>query len=117
MQFIHDGVFHKVARITGPTHNLLALQFAQESYAECPAVDVLRSGSKSRLNADAVIREVVTGVDEANDTFGTKFRVAMIQFIDDDSPPYSIYRLLAFSLVERLAKNLPFAYAPRNLPK
>lgn len=114
MQFIHDGVFHKVARITGPSHNLLGLEFVHEAQEKLPTVALLREQATSGLNGDAVVGEVMAGIDEANQTFGTKFRVAAIQYAEDDTPPESTYRLLAFSLVERLAKNLPFVSVPRQ---
>jgi hypothetical protein len=114
MQFIHDGVFHKIARTTGPSHNLLGLDFGREGQGEPPTVVVLRTDAPPYLNGDAVVREVMAGINDANQAFGTHFRVAAIQYSQDDTPPESTYRQLAFSLVERLAKNLPFVGVPRQ---
>lgn len=114
MQFIRDGVFHKIARITGPSHNLLGLEFGREGQGEPPKIIMLRADAPFYLNCDAVVREVMAGIDEANQAFGTHFHVAAIQYSQDDTPPESTYRQLAFSLVERLAKNLPFVGVPQQ---
>jgi hypothetical protein len=113
MQFIHDGLFHKVARITGPSHNLLGLEFTLEIPVRPPRIVLRPAAAASSLNADAVIGEVIAGIDEANQAFGTHLNVTAIQYLTDDTPPEATYRLLAFSLVERLAKNLPFVSVPR----
>lgn len=112
MQFIHDGNFYKVARITGPTHNLLSLRFAIGDDEITPIVERLKPVLDSLLNSQGVLSEAQAGVHEANRRFGTSFRIASLQFADSDTPPESVYRLLAFSLVERLATGQPFVKVP-----
>jgi hypothetical protein len=41
-------------------------------------------------------REVMAGILEANQAFGTHFRVAANLYAKDDTPPESTYRLLPF---------------------
>jgi hypothetical protein len=110
MQFIHDGIFYKVVRITGPAHNLLSVRFAFEDEQITPVVERLKPVLKSSLDSERVINEAQAGVDEANQRYGTAYRIATIQYADDDTPPESIYRLLAFSLIERLATGLAFVH-------
>ena len=112
MQFIYDGIFYKVARITGPAHNLLSLRFAFGDDQITPVVERLKPVLNGFLNSERVLYEVQAGVNEANQRFGTSYRIASLQFADDDTPPESIYRLLAFSLIERLAKGLTFIAVP-----
>lgn len=108
MQFIHDGTFYKVARITGPAHNLLSLRFAEGDASTELVVERLKPMLNPSLDGQSVASEAQAGVEDANRQFGTAYRIAALQFADDDSPPESVYRLLAFSLVERLANGLPF---------
>jgi len=112
MQFIHDGIYYKVARITGPGHNLLGLRLADGDNVSAPVVECLKTAPSSPLDRHMVVNEALAGVEEANRQFGTSFRIAILQFSEDDTPPESVYRLLAFSLIERLAKSLPFVKGP-----
>ncbi|MDH4451840.1 MAG: hypothetical protein QE570_01505 [Verrucomicrobiota bacterium] len=112
MQFIHDGIFHKVARITGPAHNLLSLRFAVGDDQTTPVVERLKPVLDASLDSQSVLSEAKAGVNDANQRFGTSYRIASLQFADDDTPPESVYRMLAFSLVERLVTGLPFVEMP-----
>jgi hypothetical protein len=112
MQFIHDGIFYKAARISGPGHNLLSLRFAAGENQITPIVERLKPLLDSSLDSQSVLSEAQAGVFEANQRFGTSFQIASLQFVDDDTSSESVYRLLAFSLVERLAMGLPFVEVP-----
>ena len=93
---------------TGPAHNLLSLRFASGDEQITPVVERLKPVLNVSLDSERVLNEAQAGVNEANQRFGTSYRIASLQFADDDSPPESIYRLLAFSLIERLATGLTF---------
>lgn len=110
MQFIRSASWFKVTRITGPSHNLLALEFCEPDRKSEIVVESLPSiGSEPpALLADDLRRHVAQGVAEANREFGTNYLVKRIQFVPNDSPPPEIYRYLAHSIVERLAKGMPF---------
>jgi hypothetical protein len=58
-----------------------------------------------------MVKEIMGGVGEANGYFGTHYGIATLKYADDDTPPESIYRFLAFSLIERLANKSPFTSA------
>ena len=110
MQFVREGGLFKVVRVTGPTHNYLGLAFRDQEDAEVE-IDVMdiRPGEPTRLKADEVKAEVLAGVDAANRSLGTSYRVRRIQFVRSDSPPVEIYRHLAVKLVERVERGEPFA--------
>lgn len=114
MQFIHDGTFHTVARITGPAHNMLSLHFISNGEQSVPVVEQLKTVQNSSLDSQSIVAEAQAGVNEANLQFGSSYQIAALKYADDDTPPESVYRLLAFSLVERLAKDLPFVEVRRN---
>jgi hypothetical protein len=110
MQFLYDGAFHKVVRITGPTHNILGLQFANECIDPIhrPTVVQLQTFTHARLDTERVVRAVEAGVREANQKLGVSFRLVAFQFLPDDSPPEETYRELTMCVIERIAQNLPF---------
>lgn len=111
MVFIRVKNCFKVVRITGPSHNLLGIEFAE--VADSPKNVVVESlpsesGNTPCLSATEVEKNVVQGVAEANREFSTNYVVKRIEFIPTDSPPAETYRALASTIVERLAKRQPF---------
>jgi hypothetical protein len=113
MQFIHDGTFHTVARITGPAHNILSLRLVANGEQAVPVVEQLKTVHNPSLDSQSVVTEAHAGVNEANLRFGSSYRIAALKYASDDTPPESVYRMLAFSLVERLAKGVPFVEVRR----
>lgn len=112
MHFSRLGNSFRVARITGPSHNLLGIEFGNEP--DSPLVTVLDTVQRnpptgSLLLTTEVRSNVLLGVADANADFGTNYSVKRIEFVATDSPPHEIYRLLARSIVERMAKQEPFA--------
>lgn len=112
MRFIFDGVCHKVSRITGPTHNFLSLRLeVGKGQGEIQIEKVKLSGEAS-LDEVRVVDEVLAGVEEANQCYGTSFVIVALQFVENDSGPETVYKFLALSIVERLASGLPFTEVP-----
>jgi hypothetical protein len=99
MQYVFDGQFYKVVKVTGPRHNLLGL-----SFGECaePAVIALGDDKSHAIVAEEVLQQVISGVDDMNAKLGTTYLVKQIQFVLSDTPSNSIYRELAQSIVKRL---------------
>ncbi|GAA5497225.1 hypothetical protein Rhal01_03418 [Rubritalea halochordaticola] len=100
---------YRVVRITGPTHNLLGLEFRDDGQ-DCvqTAVD-LRNGGQSVINQDELIRHVNQGVSDANRDFGANYFAMTIQYAGDDTPPEDIYSVLAYKIIERLVTSESFA--------
>jgi hypothetical protein len=105
----------RVTRLTGPSHNLLGLEFG-ESPKSGVLVEPLPPVGKgpNLLIAAEIQRHVLEGINNANEQFGTNYIVKRIEFVPDDSPPAQTYELLAYSIVERLARNLPFQEGGRS---
>jgi acetyltransferase-like isoleucine patch superfamily enzyme len=72
------------------------------------APSVVNIGNKGSLNGGAVASAVLAGVAEANRRFDAHYSVAVLRYCEDDTPPESIYQLLAFSIVERLVADPSF---------
>lgn len=101
MQFSRDGEWYQVVRITGPSHNLLALRF-DELGTSGPVVERLSiSNEAPMIEADDVQSQVLDGVAEANTELGTNYQVAAIRFVTTDTPSSDIYRSLAKVIVEQ----------------
>lgn len=102
MQFIKDNDLFKVARITGPKHNFLAIRLSDE---DCP-IEVkdlpIKMGEKCRINSDDVKEEISLGLAEVNKELGARYYVSEVQYIPSDSPPVSIYRMLIAELIKRI---------------
>jgi hypothetical protein len=109
MQFLQENDWYKVIRITGPAHNLLGLSFANEAEDQVVVQPLpVKDGQITRISAEPVRQHVLAGVADANFSLGTYYRVGKIQFVPTDTPPMDIYRSLAKSIVERLARKEAF---------
>jgi hypothetical protein len=104
MHFTRVGNLFRVVRITGPSHNLLAIELQERRESSDDAVIEALPGKRrsTHLSATEVRESVLEGVAEANNEFGTGYCVRRIQFDPTDSPPAEVYRFLARSIVERL---------------
>lgn len=111
MHFSRDGDWYQATRITGPSHNLLALKLSEPGASE-PIVERLSVSNEAPvIDADDVQRQVLEGVTEANAELGTNYHVAAIRFVTTDTPSFSIYRSLAKVIVEKLAQEGTFIAA------
>ena len=106
MNVTRDGTFYQISRITGPTHNLLRVGFADREESAAPNIQTLPPIGECRhapMDAQKIIRAVLEGVAEANAACGTDFAVSRVQWVADDTPPETTYSYLARKLVEHLA--------------
>lgn len=107
MQFIRDGTWYKVSRVTGPSHNLLAIELqgeGSESSTDVQALPAENGRGSSELSPDDVRQHVLRGVSEANGIFGTSYAVSRIQYVSTDTPSAKIYGVLALSIIERIVQ-------------
>jgi hypothetical protein len=111
MQFSRDREWYQVIRITSPTHNLLGLKFGEREVSQ-PIIEALSvDDGEATIIADTVKQQVFEGVAEANAEAETSYKVVAIRYVVTDSPSSSIYRSLAKSLIERLARGADWPQA------
>ena len=80
---------------------VLWLQYqARPGTARPGTVDNGSAGSDP-LDEQKVLEAVQRGVTEANQKFGTNFRVAQLQYVPTDTPDLSAYCMLAKKIVEQ----------------
>lgn len=102
MQFIKDKGLYKVARITGPTHNLLAIRLSDSKCSTKVTALPVKQGEVERLDGEEILTQVLSGLESINQELGKEYFVSEIQFIPSDSKPTSAYRLLVQELVKRI---------------
>lgn len=103
MQFSREGPYHRVARITGPRHNLLDLEIVEGTEPIAPVLEELPqigTCSHEPLDHQSVMRHVLGGVKAANAKLGTTYSVRSIRIVRNDTPPAEVYEMLAALLVE-----------------
>jgi hypothetical protein len=103
MQFSKDGDWLQVIRITGPSHNLLALKFGKIDAAGLIVERLSVSNEAPVIDAEDVERQVLEGVAEASALLGEHHHVKAIRFVTTDTPSSNIYFSLAKAIVEQLA--------------
>lgn len=105
MRFFRDGEWHQVARITGPTHNLLGLKLGGSGEA-VPAVEALtHRGEGGALDSEQVVRQVLDGVSEVNAQLNTAYSVRAVRYVTSDTASKEVYRLLAKVLIEHVHRS------------
>lgn len=105
MHFSRSDSFYHITRITGPTHNFLALDIAEHNEAVEPAIEQLPPHGECRhaaLDQQRILEAAVEGVEQANKRFGTRFVVRTVRYVANDTGPERVYALLALKIVERI---------------
>ena len=100
---------HIVTRITGPTHNWLALTFATDGRSpESQVIELPPHGGCDHglLDRAKVLAAVLAGVADGNSESGADFIVSSARYVADDSGPEETYRYLARSIVEETLRYL-----------
>lgn len=98
MQFTKTDNIYKITRITGSQDNLLGISFAEK---EIPDVEVipLELNRPVLTTKDEVKKQVLAGLDSANQLLGTNYRLSHIYFVPSDSCASQIYERLISILI------------------
>lgn len=102
MQFIKDNEVYKVARVTGPTHNFLAIRLSEEKCPTKVTALSIKQGDAERLDGQAVLSQVLNGLDAVNLELGKEYFVSEVQFVPSDSESSSVYNFLIKELIKRI---------------
>lgn len=102
MQFIKDNDLYKVARITGPTHNFLAIRLCDSNCSVKVTELPTQQFEVGKLDSKEVLSQVLAGLEDINTELGREYFVSEIQFIPTDSKPTSVYRFLTQELIRRI---------------
>ncbi len=108
MQFIKDKDLYKVARITGPTHNFLAIRLPDTKCVTQLTPLPIKPGDVERLDGTKILAQVLSGLDEVNQEFGKEYFVSEVQFVPSDTKPLSAYAFLVREIIKRIESNNEF---------
>ncbi len=119
MQFVRLGAYLAVARITGPSHNLLQVRLGvgPQEKPECERLPVQVGHTGEPLDESKLVACVLEGVAEANKKFECKHAVTHIRYAENDSKPESVYAYLATEIIERLESGGEFIESQPVLSK
>lgn len=106
--FIKGDDLYKVARITGPTHNFLAIRLSEKKCVGQVTPLPIKQGDVERLGGEKVLAQVLNGLDQVNQELGKEYFVSEVQFVPSDTEPASIYGFLVRELIKRIDSNGEF---------
>lgn len=104
-----DGNLYKIARITGPSHNYLALEVDHDNRSDIVVEAlVLDPSERPLVAADVVKSQVLDALAEFNATHETTYAVRRAQFVVSDTlQPADIYQRLATEVLQYVHDQRP----------
>jgi len=100
MQFIKEDDLYKVARITGPSHNLLGVRLSDVQCSIKMTPLPMSTGEIEVLDGQKVRSQVLKGLDAVNLELCKHYFISEIQFIPSDTASSSVYIDLIQSLIQ-----------------
>ena len=102
MQFVKDNDLYKVARITGPTHNFLAIRLSEKKCATLVTALPIKHGDIQKLDGQVILSQVLKGLESVNLELDKEYFLAEIQFVPSDTESSSVYEFLAGEIIKRI---------------
>lgn len=91
---------YRVSQITGSQNNILGVCFSENNSSEIEVIDWnLENDRKVRTSKEEVLKQVLLGLKEVNQSLGTNYRVSKIYFLPSESPTGSVYEFLIARLI------------------
>ncbi|MCA8989145.1 MAG: hypothetical protein KDA78_15975 [Planctomycetaceae bacterium] len=90
------------SHIPGPSHNWLGLRLQEDQPSEIILTQMSIRSCETVLDEEKLCAAVDRGVITENANSGSKWFVAEIAYVADDSPRYSVYEMLAVRIVSAL---------------
>ncbi|WP_287602484.1 hypothetical protein [Thiothrix sp.] len=105
MKIIADGLFFKVAKITGPTHNFLGFEF---TYTVTDPIFEDMNSKTSGSTANAVKDVIMTALNEVSveNPINGQLYLKTILFDGGDTPDKDTYKELIIVLTEYVGSNV-----------
>ena len=90
------------SHIPGPSHNWLGLRLVADSVVDTVITRLERRPHSTDLNEDMIALAVKRGADAENGESGTRWHIADIVYVADDSPRYYVYEMLSRKIVSAM---------------
>ena len=104
MGFYKTKNIYKVTRMTGSQNNILGVSFSEKHIEECE-IEIIEwdfssnANEKIRTSKELVIKQVMTGLNNVNESLNTNYKLSRIYFSPFDSDSNSVYSLLICKLI------------------
>jgi hypothetical protein len=105
-QFGHQDGFDTVSLITGPSHVLLGIRFADAASAAIELIKRPQVGTCDHgpLDEARIAESIQAGIAAANAETGARHSAAQAFYVENDSPRYELYERCAYLLASRRAR-------------
>lgn len=111
MRYTKSADWYQVSQITGPTHNLLRIQFyprGEVGPVHAERFVLPREAHISPLDENAIVRTVIAAVAAEQLECEQPLHVKLIGYVPSDTGPEERYERFARAIVRRLLDGLPF---------
>jgi len=110
MQFTRIGEFLAASHQSGSAWNLLKIRLSEsgDGIVTCECLPAIKERNRRPLDEELVIKYVLAGVSQANESLGSSYCISHFQYVEDDTPPESMYEFLAKSIIEHLHSGEPW---------
>ena len=104
MRFSKTDNIYKIIRITGSQDNILGISFVETNSSEAN-IEVIEwnfnhsDRSRIRTSKEEVLEQVVSGLESANQSLGTNYKLSKIYFSPFDISTNRIYSGLIAALI------------------
>ena len=98
MQFIFDSGLYKVARITGPAHNLLAIRLTDSDGTIEVTPLPIKSNEEPQVEFQDVLTQVKSGLASVNKELEKEYCISEIQYVPSDTNSPVVYEMLTKEL-------------------
>jgi hypothetical protein len=102
MQYIFDNGVYKIARITGPQHNLLGIRLSDSECMKKIVPLPIKDNEPTLLESDEVLNQVEAGLIAINKELKRKYYISEIQFVPSDTNSPYVYSSLLKELIKRI---------------
>jgi hypothetical protein len=102
-QFYRKNELLCCSHIPGPSHNWLGLRLENDPVADVVVTRLTNRPHSTDLDEDKIVSAVKRGTESENAKSGSNWKIAEIAYVTEDSPRYSVYEMLARTIVS--AKN------------
>lgn len=94
----------------------MGLLFGDDSNDEISIACLSTAGNHppGNLDLERMKRSVTDGLNRANKSFGTHFKVKEIEYVESDTPDYTLYEQCAFLIAKGIHEGIAFKVIAKN---
>lgn len=105
MKVVYDDGFYKTAKISGPTHNFLAIKFSDKKNHGIHVVD-LNEKDNSKISGKSLLTQVAEALAKFNRANNCHYQISEIQYIGSDTVSNHVYGELTRVILDSIYKKI-----------